>query len=658
MARVRTIQASFAAGELSPTLLGRTDLAEYANGAQRLRNVYVTSQGGVFRREGTMYVDPTEGVSRLVAFQFSDVANYLLVFTEGKISVYRDRVKVHEITGAFIEDITEDMLPGLNWTQSYDVLILVHPDMHPLRITRGGNDTTWTVDEVPFTHVPSFLFGSVTETNKTSTISLVALPQPKRYTLTSNAADFPDDSVIGANILSNNGIFEITARISTTVVEVTVLSEPSSFANSTRWILETGYEPVWSETRGYPRAVTFFQGRLWFGGSRSLPQAIWGSRVGGFFDFLPAGGLPDDTLFIAIDDDRVNIIRNLFPGRTLQVFTSGSEFFVVGGSADQAITPTNIQVRLSTSHGSGHVRPLSVDGATIFVERRGGVVREFVFSEVEQSHIANSLSLLAPHLIRSPVAMDVRRSSTRFPADYVYLVNGDGTVAVMNSLRAEKLLAWTLFETDGIVTDVSVLGDEVYFTVVRQVGGQSVRYLEVLDENTLFDCSSVQTSLTPTDSWSGLEHLAERMVGVSLDRYLEPSKEVEVDGTLQTVYEGERLDVGLPFFALVRTVPIDGLSPSDGQPVTGRYKSLVSVMARLYESRGMIVRRTENNGTVREYKPTFRSFGERVLDQPVSLFTGLRKVYIGGINRDSDITVTQDGAYELNILSLIMEVST
>jgi hypothetical protein len=52
---------------------------------------------------------------------------------------------------------------------------------------------------------------------------------------------------------------------------------------SGQWELETGYEDVWSATKGWPRSVTFHQGRLFFGGSKSRPSTIWGSKVAFYF---------------------------------------------------------------------------------------------------------------------------------------------------------------------------------------------------------------------------------------------------------------------------------------------------------------------------------------------------------------------------------------
>jgi|SRR5580704_4926453 hypothetical protein len=77
------IQASFAAGELSPALYGRVDLAKYKIGAATMRNFFVDYRGGASTRPGTMFIgqvkDSTYPV-RLFPFQFSTISDYALEF--------------------------------------------------------------------------------------------------------------------------------------------------------------------------------------------------------------------------------------------------------------------------------------------------------------------------------------------------------------------------------------------------------------------------------------------------------------------------------------------------------------------------------------------------------------------------------------------------
>ena len=47
---------SFTAGELTPTMDGRTDLAVYQNGVRKLMNFFPLPSGGAVRRLGTEYI--------------------------------------------------------------------------------------------------------------------------------------------------------------------------------------------------------------------------------------------------------------------------------------------------------------------------------------------------------------------------------------------------------------------------------------------------------------------------------------------------------------------------------------------------------------------------------------------------------------------------
>jgi len=77
------IQASFASGELSPSLFARVDIAKYHSGAARMRNMFVDYRSGASTRPGTEFVRPTkqgQGPVRLIRFQQSTSVTYALEF--------------------------------------------------------------------------------------------------------------------------------------------------------------------------------------------------------------------------------------------------------------------------------------------------------------------------------------------------------------------------------------------------------------------------------------------------------------------------------------------------------------------------------------------------------------------------------------------------
>ena len=148
MSRVVLVQTNFASGEIDPLLRARVDLAQYANGAERLENVLVQPQGGVRRRGGMKHLhqlpsaaNPQNG-TRCIAFEFSVSDHYMLVFTNQRMYIYKTRTLITNINGTgndylAVTAVTSDILSTMCWTQSADTLILTHKDINPIRIVRN-----------------------------------------------------------------------------------------------------------------------------------------------------------------------------------------------------------------------------------------------------------------------------------------------------------------------------------------------------------------------------------------------------------------------------------------------------------------------------------------------------------------------------------------
>ena len=81
-------QFSFTAGELSPSLHSRVDLARYATALKTCKNFIVRQQGGVDNRPGTRLIGEqldSGSTSRFIPFTYSSTNGYVIVFNGGKI---------------------------------------------------------------------------------------------------------------------------------------------------------------------------------------------------------------------------------------------------------------------------------------------------------------------------------------------------------------------------------------------------------------------------------------------------------------------------------------------------------------------------------------------------------------------------------------------
>jgi len=133
-------------------------------------------------------------------------------------------------------------------------------------------------------------------------------------------------------------------------------------------------ESVFSNRRGWPAAVCFHEDRLWFGGSTTLPDGLFGSETGLYYNFDVGEGEDDKSIQVTLGSPRVARIKHILAGPVLQIFTEGAEF-VARQSDGVALTPSTISVRPQTPYGCTEVQPRSFDGATIFIQANRKTVR-------------------------------------------------------------------------------------------------------------------------------------------------------------------------------------------------------------------------------------------------------------------------------------------
>ena len=167
----------------------------------------------------------------------------------------------------------------------------------------------------------------------------------------------------------------VSATVMKAVTEVPFFDTSAVVAGN--WESEHGYEDVWSNTRGWPKSATFHEGRLYFGGSKSRPNTIWGSKSIDFFNFNPGSGLDDESVEATINTNQLNSIVNVVAGADLRIFTTGGEFVVIQ-SEDAPVTPADFLIRPQTRLGSKPGVPIEdLNGASVFVQRQGKSVNAF-----------------------------------------------------------------------------------------------------------------------------------------------------------------------------------------------------------------------------------------------------------------------------------------
>ena len=209
---------NFTAGELSPRLEGRTDVNKYFNGCKKLQNFLIHPHGGASRRPGTKYVNTVKtsaNFTRLIPFEFNVEQAYILEFGEQYFRVHKDGGTV--VSGGSPVEVatvyTSAQVSEIKFTQSADVMYLVHPS-HPVQKITRTSHTAWTITEV------NFLRGPMQDPNTTTT-TLTANGRTGSVTVTASASTFVSTDV-GRLIKLHDGFAKITNFSSATSVTATV----------------------------------------------------------------------------------------------------------------------------------------------------------------------------------------------------------------------------------------------------------------------------------------------------------------------------------------------------------------------------------------------------------------------------------------------------
>ena len=154
MPNIKTLQRSFAGGEISPEMYGRIDDTKYQSGLATCRNMIAKPQGPVQNRPGFAFVravkDSTKKV-RLIPFTYSTTQTMVLECGAGYFRFHTQGATLmsggvpYEITNPYAEADLFD----LHYVQSADILTIVHPNYAPRELRRLGA-TSWTLTTLSF----------------------------------------------------------------------------------------------------------------------------------------------------------------------------------------------------------------------------------------------------------------------------------------------------------------------------------------------------------------------------------------------------------------------------------------------------------------------------------------------------------------------------
>jgi hypothetical protein len=468
-------------------------------------------------------------------------------------------------------------------------------------------------------------------------------------TLTAGASVFLSTDVGKKIDIQPIGRLRIIQYDSDTVVKANVeqkLSGTDAIASGS-WTIERGWEPIISSTRGWPLCSAYYNGRLYFGGTRSLPALLMASTIEDNFDFDLADQSDSDGFWRALKTRHPAIVTSLQSHNTLEIYTSEGVYILSSGN----ITPANVNVKRATPVGiKQFTDPEEIQSTgSVYLDSNNDAIYRLVYTDDLQSYQSNLISQHAGSLIQIKsdpyYAFGLWTGDINFRADQLFFINPDDEIITATLFLDENVSAFSVLDikyrnpsTDAM-TKCSLISLEPCdngIAIVAKSSGADDKYCIVfMRDDRYLDFSQKPTpsgtTITVGSKWDG-EKLDVVADGDHLGTFTVASGAIDLGGTYTDV------EVGWPFYSEIETLPIENLEQIGSS--IGKDKSISQVyinpksIANLYINDSLVFDETNANAKTESF--VYRA--------------------VFGWSREQTLKISQQKPLEFSIKNILMTI--
>ncbi len=433
------------------------------------------------------------------------------------------------------------------------------------------------------------------------------------------------------------GVVKIATFSSSTSVTADVLNrsntDKTGLANTSatyQWS-----EGSWSNVRGWPTCVSFFQDRLTWGSTTAEPATGWSTKTASYLDFGVSSPLvASDSLSFILPARQLNAISNLVVMPQFLVATTSDSEWGVGAGQDGTFSPTSINIQLQGHRGSAAIDPAVVGVEILLLQQMGTVLRNLIYQLAVSGFMGDNISIISQHLFTG--YQIAQMAYQQEPDSIVWMIRSDGKMISLTYLREQEVAAFTPHDTVGQFESIACIPNqtlginELWISTVRSVGGNTVRFIERMvprdqgsvPANQFFVDCGLTYSGAAANVISGLSYIAGKTVAILADGNVIPQQVVSNGGTI-TLPNGllaSKVTIGLPYVSDVETLAIE--SPDNKGTLQGRRVTLSRATLRFWNSRGGYLgpKAPADDGTTGLF-PILMREREDALDEPISLKT-------------------------------------
>ena len=447
---------NFSSGQIDHDLMGRFDLPTYASGMDVFQNFISNFKGNAIYSAGFISQVAFQNCA-FVEFKFGITQNYICCFFTGFVQflafsntgtfgwVLNSSGGTLQVASPYTLADAQYLSVRGAYTQNDDVMYITHRNYAPYKLTRTSANSftlaTYTRTADPF-------YGPVADTSSTSnavtTGSLTfTVSASKAYV---NGAQI---TITETSTPSNFMIGTVTSYSGTSLV-VNIATANGS-GTHTDWTI--------AQTANWPGACSFYQGKLYMASTLNNLTGVWNSNSGNYDDFTIQNPLTDASGFAFTCSNITQQIEWLFPADYSLIAGATDGILVInGGAINTAITPSTVQALITSAYPTNGNYPLKKDALVFYQGQISRNIFTIRYDILMQTFSSQDCNLESYDMTRGLLGkMRYKRDRN----DLIFSARGDGNLVSMVFKQEEKINGWHLRTTQGTITDIALIGDNL-----------------------------------------------------------------------------------------------------------------------------------------------------------------------------------------------------
>lgn len=294
-------------------------------------------------------------------------------------------------------------------------------------------------------------------------------------------------------LVTVGGVYQPPALYSISGTNLVFLGAPDiNVAILVNQITALGQTTYWafgafSPDQGYPSAATYYPDRLVLAATPQEPVGVFASKTSNYHDFGVSNPVVNsDGFTVFLNARQLNAISDLVPLQDIIIGTANIIWRMTSGGNGAALGPLAIEAIPQAFLGeSPTAAAVLYADSMIFAIYGGRRIRDLVYQFQFDKYVGSELTAYSRHLVPFGTQI-IKMQYAPDPWGLLYVLRSDGILLCCTYVREQQMIAWSRWDTQGLVDDIAVVPENnnyaLYMIVRRTINGASVRYVERLSQ--------------------------------------------------------------------------------------------------------------------------------------------------------------------------------